>query len=237
MSDQFERVFGGDCPVCSHSHRGAHDIFGRCQVCGINCATHPWPYASIRRYCDASDATEVAIPRCGLCGHRAHGDGPCGCMDLGPLADGRLAFSCVCWPEIMPHPGQREMFVARRMLALARPAQPNRYTAVTIPLWAPKVELWRHDRRNGMVRLGSLHNERVLGAITHGRTLSVEVKVDPSVEERWRAQEAMLLSMIGDPPELGRLRTIDLHPVVLYLALVAAVVLPAVIIAAALGLL
>lgn len=43
--------------------------------------------------------------------------------------------------------------------------------------------------------------------------------------------------MIGDPPELGRLRTIDLHPVVLYLALVAAVVLPAVIIAAALGLL
>ncbi|WP_131721905.1 hypothetical protein [Mycolicibacterium senegalense] len=182
--------------------------------------------------------TEVAIPRCGLCGHRAHGDGPCGCMDLGALAAGRD--SCGCWPEIMPYPGQREMFVARRMLALARPSRPNPYT-VTIPLWAPKVELWRHDRRRGMVRLGTINNDRILSATRRDRGVAFEIKVDPTREDQWRAQEAMLLSMIVDPPEPGPVRSwfkqIDWRLVVLYLGLSAAVVLPAAIIAAALGLL
>ncbi len=150
--------------------------------------------------------TEVAIPRCGLCGHRAHGDGPCGCMDLGALAAGRD--SCGCWPEIMPYPGQREMFVARRMLALARPSRPN---------------------------------DRILSATRRDRSVAFEIKVDPTREDQWRAQEAMLLSMIVDPPEPGPVRSwfkqIDWRLVVLYLGLSAAVVLPAVIIAAALGLL
>lgn len=63
-----------------------------------------------------------AVPRCPVCAHEAHGEGPCGRMDLGHLAAGR--HSCGCWPEIMQAPGQREMFVARRMLFLGREGRP-----------------------------------------------------------------------------------------------------------------
>uniref|UniRef100_A0AAU8GMU2 Uncharacterized protein n=1 Tax=Mycobacterium phage JustASigh TaxID=3158894 RepID=A0AAU8GMU2_9CAUD len=199
MSDRFERVFGGDCPVCSHSQRRAHDWFGICELCGCHCATHPWPYASIQRYCQASDATEIDIRRCGLCGHREHGDGPCGCMDLGHLAD-RLP-SCACWPEIMPHPGQREMFVARRILTLAR---------VTIPLWAPKVQLWRFDPHRGMVRVGTFHNTRITNPASRGRELSFDIRVDPDREEQWWEQEAVLVSRIEPPhPILSWLKQVD----------------------------
>lgn len=224
MSDRFERVFGGDCPVCSHSQRRAHDWFGICELCGCHCATHPWPYASIQRYCQASDATEIDIRRCGLCGHREHGDGPCGCMDLGHLAD-RLP-SCACWPEIMPHPGQREMFVARRILTLAR---------VTIPLWAPKVQLWRFDPHRGMVRVGTFHNTRITNAASRGRELSFGIKVDPDREEQWWEQEAVLVSTVETGPLKQWLRQV--HPALIWLALSAMVIVPAWAIAWLLGLL
>ncbi|GJJ23708.1 hypothetical protein [Mycolicibacterium mageritense] len=251
MNDKVTRVFGADCcPVCLHSHRGAHDIFGHCQVCGRNCATDAWPPASVERYRAASDTTELDIRRCVLCGHGEHGDGPCRHMDLGHLAAGLP--SCSCWPEVFDTDAARLNYRAAVMRSIRLASEPTTRT-VTYTVPAPHVTLWATGPE-GLKRVGTLaegsfavtmpirrrNEERVTwsaGRQPVFRT-TIGAEIDADTIAKWHAQaEAYWRHVERHDTPPASARAVDWRLVALWLAVVAAVVLPAVVMAAVLGLL
>lgn len=143
----------------------------------------------------------------------------------------------------MTAPGQAEMLVGRRLLVLARAGQYRSWVRTfTVP--APRVTLWTVDPLRGLREVGRVDGDLIVSAVARREEMGVPVARETltvNVSDEWQRRfEELMASVRPLPDDDGptvRRREVAGELVVLWLVLSAAVIVPAVIIAAALGLL